>query len=128
MLNPPSRLAAAGVLAASALFVTACQQARTGDLRPHVDAETVAQLDKGQRVAEAYCSGCHAVGRADASPHPEAPALRNISETYPVAAIGEALAEGIMVGHPDMPVYAFEPAEIDALIAYLENIQALQTG
>lgn len=35
----------------------------------------------------------------------------------------EALAEGIYVGHPDMPVFRFEPDEVEALIDYIQSIQ-----
>jgi hypothetical protein len=33
--------------------------------------------------------------------------------------LSEVLAEGIMLGHPDMPEFTFEPGEIEAIIAYL---------
>ena len=29
-----------------------------------------------------------------------------------------------MVGHPDMPIFEFEPEHIDSLLTYIESIQA----
>ena len=37
--------------------------------------------------------------------------------------LAESLAEGIMVAHPRMPQWEFEPQQIDALLAYLETVQ-----
>jgi cytochrome c len=33
------------------------------------------------------------------------------------------LAEGLFVGHPDMPQFTFEPQDVGAIIAYLKSIQ-----
>ena len=78
----------------------------------------------GQDIAEANCSGCHAIGHGGDSPHPDAKEFRYFSENYPVADLAEALAEGIVVGHPDMPVFQFEPDDVDKLIEYIESVQA----
>ena len=43
---------------------------------------------------------------------------------YPAESIEEALAEGIVSGHPDMPEFVFEPPEIDAIFAYLDSLSA----
>jgi cytochrome c len=37
--------------------------------------------------------------------------------------LAEALAEGLSVGHPDMPELVFEPDQIAAILAYLKSIQ-----
>ncbi len=81
---------------------------------------------QGQVMAEQLCSRCHAVGRDDASRHSQAPPLRQLSWKYPIESLAEPLAEGIMVGHPDMPEWQFEPKDIDALLAYIESIQQPQ--
>jgi mono/diheme cytochrome c family protein len=59
---------------------------------------------------------------------PEAPPFRTLSERYPVTALEEAFAEGILVGHPAMPEFRFEPHEIDAIIAYLQSVQTRRGG
>jgi hypothetical protein len=40
-----------------------------------------------------------------------------------VEQLAEALAEGILTGHPDMPEMSFSPAEVDALIAHLRSLE-----
>jgi hypothetical protein len=45
-----------------------------------------------------------------------------------VNALEEAFAEGVLVGHPSMPEFRFEPRDIDALLAYLESIQTHRGG
>ena len=74
-------------------------------------------------VVEANCSQCHAIARDDDSAHPDAPPFRTLSARYPIEALAEALAEGIVVGHPDMPEFVAGPDEIEAILAYLESIQ-----
>jgi mono/diheme cytochrome c family protein len=78
---------------------------------------------RGQTLVEANCGACHATGSSGDSPAPEAPAFRTLSQNYRVAQLQEALAEGISVGHPAMPEFAFPPEDVDAIVAYLESIQ-----
>lgn len=81
------------------------------------------QLGLGETIAEAVCADCHAIGLTDESAHPDAPALRDLSQKYPIEALAEPLAEGIMIGHPDMPEFQFEPEHAEALVAYIESLQ-----
>jgi cytochrome c len=87
-----------------------------------------APVERGAAIAEANCSSCHAVGRSGESPAPEAPLFRRLSQHYRVAQLEEALGEGISVGHPAMPQFAFAPDDVDALILYLESIQDDEAG
>jgi len=84
-----------------------------------LEAQAVAQ---GQDLVEKHCSRCHAIGSKDASPHDAAPAFRTIARRYPPEHLAEALAEGIETGHPDMPVFIFEPPQIDAFLAFLGSL------
>ena len=77
---------------------------------------------EGQALAEKRCGACHATGKAGASPHRLAPPFRSLAYRYPVETLDEALAEGITVGHPDMPSDPWEPADIARFIAYLKEI------
>ena len=77
----------------------------------------------GRTLAKARCSACHAVGAQGASPLAKAPHFRELGRHYPLDNLAEALAEGIVAGHPDMPSDPWEPEEIDRLIAYLKSIQ-----
>jgi cytochrome c len=78
---------------------------------------------QGQALLAKNCSRCHAISRTGASPHPEAPPFRTLSRKYPIEGLAEALAEGISVGHPDMPEFIFEADEVGAILAYLKSIQ-----
>lgn len=84
--------------------------------------EQVAFIARGLALAEANCGRCHALGMTDASPHKDAPPFRVVVERYPSENLAEALAEGIVSGHPDMPVYVFQPHEIEAFLAYLDSL------
>jgi mono/diheme cytochrome c family protein len=77
----------------------------------------------GRAIAEAECAKCHAIGESDMSPHPAAPPFRTFSAKWPVEDLQEALAEGLTVGHSDMPEFIFEEREIGDLIAFLQSIQ-----
>ncbi|MGB2933265.1 MAG: cytochrome c, partial [Methyloceanibacter sp.] len=70
------------------------------------------------------CSRCHAVGKEGQSPHKDAPPFRTLSSKYPIEDLGESLAEGIVSGHPDMPIFAFNPHDVEAILEYLESIQS----
>jgi mono/diheme cytochrome c family protein len=88
-------------------------------------AELVGQ---GRRLAEMLCVTCHAIGGSGESPEPMAPAFRRLAQRYPLNALEEAFAEGILVGHPMMPSYKLSEAQIEALLAYLASIQERATG
>lgn len=78
---------------------------------------------RGFVFVEANCSSCHAVGRFGDSPLAIAPPFRTLHERYPVEQLAEALAEGIVVGHPTMPQFTLDPAQIDDVITYLETLE-----
>ena len=69
------------------------------------------------------CARCHAVGRSGTSPSKEAPPFRMLGQRYPVESLEEALGEGILSGHPDMPEFQFDADQVGAIIAYLKSIQ-----
>jgi mono/diheme cytochrome c family protein len=81
------------------------------------------ELKQGEALLRRDCASCHAVGRAGQSPHKDAPAFRMLGQRYPIESLEEALAEGIMSGHPDMPEFEFDAADVGAIIAYLKSIQ-----
>jgi cytochrome c len=85
--------------------------------------ESSAPVKRGEALLTRNCARCHATGTVGTSPHPEAPPFRTLSRRYPVEGLAEALAEGLFVGHPDMPQFAFESRDLGAIIAYLKSIQ-----
>ncbi len=100
----------AGLVAACGLPHAALAQASTNAIRA------------GYEVAQKFCARCHAIGLEGASAHPSAPPFRTIVAKGHVENLEEALGEGIIVGHPDMPQLQFKPADVGALIAYLKSL------
>jgi mono/diheme cytochrome c family protein len=80
--------------------------------------------DKGEVLVKENCSRCHAIGKEGDSQHKEAPPFRTLSKNYPIEDLSESLAEGIVSGHPDMPIFVFSPHDVEAIIEYLQSIQA----
>ncbi|MDB5512375.1 MAG: cystathionine beta-lyase [Enterovirga sp.] len=78
---------------------------------------------RGLLFVQTNCASCHAVRRADASPLAAAPPLRDLHKRYPVAELAESFSEGIMTGHPTMPEFQLDGAQIGDLIAYLETLE-----
>jgi mono/diheme cytochrome c family protein len=116
---------AMGVKIWGLILIFALAVALTGAGRPPTRIDPIAResLALGEAIAKRDCGGCHAVGRLDNSRLPRAPRLRDLHRRYPVEHLGEALAEGIVVGHGPMPQWVFEPHEIEALIAYLKSLE-----
>jgi cytochrome c len=77
----------------------------------------------GQKLAQEWCAKCHAIGLYGDSPLQIAPPFRDLHQRYNVEDLAESFAEGIMVGHPTMPVYRFDPDQIQNLIAYLKTLE-----
>jgi mono/diheme cytochrome c family protein len=85
---------------------------------------TLAQdVKRGETLLTRDCSRCHAVGRTGDSPRQGAPAFRTLGKRYPIDSLEEALGEGIMSGHPDMPEFKFDAGDVGAIIVYLKSIQ-----
>ena len=81
------------------------------------------RVQRGFTFAQTNCSQCHAIGRVGDSPVPEAPPFRTLHTRYPIEDLAEAFAEGITTGHPSMPQFQLDPAQINDLLAYLNSIQ-----
>jgi cytochrome c len=86
-------------------------------------AQGTADLKRGEALVTHDCARCHAIKRTGESTHPEAPAFRTLGKRYPIESLEEALGEGIISGHPDMPEFVFESSDVGAIIAYLKSIQ-----
>ena len=80
-------------------------------------------VSRGFALVTANCSRCHAVGPEGQSPLAAAPPFRALHERYPVEFLQEALAEGIITGHPAMPQFILAPEQIDDVIAYLRTLE-----
>jgi mono/diheme cytochrome c family protein len=82
------------------------------------------RAQRGLTFARTHCAQCHAIGRAGPSPLADAPAFRTIHSKYPVDDLAEAFAEGIVTGHPSMPEWRLDPAQIGDLLAYLKSLES----
>ena len=80
-------------------------------------------LKHGEELLARSCGSCHAVGRSGESQHKTAPPFRTLGQRYPIESLEEALGEGVMSGHPDMPEFTFDARDVGAIIAYLKSIQ-----
>ncbi len=81
-------------------------------------------IAEGRSLIVTYCADCHAVDPTGDSPHPAAPPFRDLHARYDVELLGEALVEGLVTGHPDMPEFEFDPAQAEAIISYLKSLDA----
>lgn len=82
-----------------------------------------ANVEQGRRLARIYCARCHAIDKVSPSPLAIAPPFRTLHERYPVETLQEALAEGIVTGHPSMPEFRFEPDQINDFLVFLKSLE-----
>ncbi|MGZ8364422.1 MAG: c-type cytochrome [Caulobacteraceae bacterium] len=90
---------------------------------PPAETETARKAALGRAVVEKNCAACHATGPVGASPNPRAPLFRELGERYPVENLAEALAEGIYVGHPEMPQFILGDQDAENIVLYLKSLQ-----
>jgi mono/diheme cytochrome c family protein len=77
----------------------------------------------GHQILLKNCARCHAIETVGDSPLAEAPPFREVAKRYDPVNLEEALAEGIVTGHDEMPEFIFEPDEIVAITAYLSTLR-----
>lgn len=82
----------------------------------------VPAITRGKALAEANCTRCHATQAGQTSSHASAPSFATLFTNYPPDYIAEAFAEGVFVGHGDMPAFEFSPEQINDLVAYLKTL------
>ena len=78
---------------------------------------------EGQKLLTENCSRCHATGQTGSSPFVKAPPFRNVMRIYGADSLQEALAEGLITGHPAMPEFVFPPEQVGAIITYLHTLE-----
>jgi mono/diheme cytochrome c family protein len=107
---------------ALALFCATSLIACKSDPAPEAVEMEIPEMP-GATFAERLCAGCHATGRTGVSPHPDALPFRQFAQRYDVRTLEEPLAEGIVVGHPDMPPFQLAPEDIEDLLDYIDATQ-----
>ena len=83
-------------------------------------------VSQGRALVRRNCGMCHAVNRSGDSPNSQAPKFRELHQRYAIDDLAEALVEGILVGHPEMPEFRFTPEEVQSIVKYLKSIQTDQ--
>jgi mono/diheme cytochrome c family protein len=109
-----------GLLAGSALFAGLALGASATAYAQ--SAQSPAE-QRGMAFVRTNCSRCHAINKIGDSPLKIAPPFRTLHLRYPVESLAEALAEGIVTGHPSMPEFQLDPGQVADVIAYLKSLQ-----
>lgn len=78
---------------------------------------------RGQTFVRTNCARCHSIDKVSPSPLTSAPPFRTLHLRYPVETLEEALAEGIVTGHPAMPEFRLDPGQIGDVIAFLKSLE-----
>ena len=81
------------------------------------------QEQRGKTFARNNCAKCHSVDKVTPSPLKIAPPFRTLHLRYPIDTLEESLAEGIVTGHPTMPVFRLDPDQINDVISYLKTLE-----
>jgi mono/diheme cytochrome c family protein len=84
------------------------------------DAESIR---RGEAIARAKCSYCHAIDRVSRSPRRDATPFRTLHKKYPVETLEDALAEGMSTGHPRMPEFRLDPGQVGDFISFLKSLE-----
>jgi cytochrome c len=79
--------------------------------------------EQGQDIAQRLCAACHGIGRAERSPIPVAPAFRRIEPRVDLDRMVDRLQNGLIAGHPEMPVFVLKEREARALVAYMRSLR-----
>lgn len=80
-------------------------------------------VEEGHVLAQRLCATCHAIGRAERSPIPVAPAFRRMEPRVDLDQLAGRLQDGIIAGHPEMPAFKLKEDEARALVAYMRSLQ-----
>ena len=119
------RTAATRLLLIGFVAIGANQMAtRPGQAMP-ADAqrpENAESAEVGKRVAQQYCSRCHAIEATGLSPNPKSPPFPLIAERSPNGNPAPVLIDGTVVRHPGMPEFSLLANETDGLVAYIRRI------
>jgi len=78
---------------------------------------------RGLNFVRIHCAQCHAIDKVSPSPLAAAPPFRTLHRRYPVEHLQEALAEGIVTGHPSMPEFRLDLGQVNDVIAFLKTLE-----
>jgi len=85
-----------------------------------------AQVALGLKMVTLYCTDCHAIGKTGDSRFAPAPPFRELHDRYDVELLSEALVEGLVTAHPEMPEFEFDPDQAEAIIQYIKTLESAE--
>ena len=109
----------AQLLTRAALALLVCGAALSG---AHAQQQDPA-AQRGLAFVKTNCARCHSIDKLSPSSLKAAPPFRTLHQRYPVDSLAEAMAEGIVTGHPTMPEYQLDPGQIADVLAFLRTLQ-----
>lgn len=86
-------------------------------------AASASSVRRGKHFAVVNCSQCHSVDLHTRSRLNTAPPFRTLHKRYPVETLDDALSEGLSIGHPRMPEFRLDPAQVRDFIAFLKSLE-----
>jgi mono/diheme cytochrome c family protein len=86
-------------------------------------AQTDPRQQRGLLFATTNCARCHSIDKVTTSPLKQAPPFRELHKRYPVESLEEALGEGIVTGHQNMPEFRLDPGQVGDLVSYLKWLE-----
>jgi mono/diheme cytochrome c family protein len=76
----------------------------------------------GQRLAQKWCSDCHAVGTEDTETHGEAPSFASIADMSSTTSL--SLHAFLQTPHERMPNLQLTQTQIDGVVAYILSLKS----
>lgn len=111
------------VLLAAAVLAGAATGQAPADAPVAAPEPRAPDAERGHALVQRNCAGCHAVETTGDSAFRGAPPFRTLKDRYPVEDLEEALAEGIMSGHPAMPQFQFSAEDAADIVAWLKGLE-----
>lgn len=79
--------------------------------------------ERGRQLAENMCAHCHAIGKWERSPLVNAPPFRQLEARVDFEDLQQRLQDGVISGHPAMPMFIFSAEEARVLVIYLRTMR-----
>ena len=77
---------------------------------------------RGEAILTGDCAVCHAVGGTTGGPVYIAPSFTEIARRADLGTLRESLQRDTVAGHPAMPRTSLSPADVEAILSYLEAL------
>ncbi len=85
-------------------------------------------IERGREIAQFHCASCHQIGPSGASPSLMAPPFHSIYISYSRLAFKKAVEDTAGDRGHFMPGYDLDRAQVDDLVAYLEDVRRGAAG